>query len=311
MAALTLGTRGSDLALWQARHVQQRLEAAGHVVRLEIVTTTGDRILDTPLSRIGEKALFTKELDVALLEGRIDLAVHSLKDLPTRLPEGIVLAAVSAREAPWDAFVAHPSFVGGLGDLPEGATVATSSLRREAQLRAWRPDLRVVSVRGNVDTRLRKLEESTWHGMVLAVAGLVRLGLAGRIREVFAPARMLPAVGQGALGIVCAAARPDVAAALGAALHDAATAAATTAERAFLRRLEGGCQVPIGAHACLEEGHLALDGLVAALDGHAVVRGQERGAPGEAEALGTALAERLLAEGAQPLLDAARARGAG
>ena len=305
---LILGTRGSALALWQARHVKDRLESAGVIVELMEVQTTGDRILDTPLAEIGDKGLFTKELDVAMLAGEIHLAVHSLKDLQTTLPDGIVLAAVGEREAPWDAFVAHPDFEGGLDDLPPEAVVATSSLRRQAQLLARRPDLRMEPVRGNVDTRLRKLDASDWHAMILAVAGLVRLGLDERIRERLRLDRMIPAVSQGALGIVCAEHDEATRTLLRQVLHHAPTAAATTAERAFLRRLEGGCQAPIGGHAFLNEaGHLELYGCVAALDGSTLLRHRKVAAPEAADALGTDLAELLLDRGARSILDAIRA----
>jgi hydroxymethylbilane synthase len=304
---LILGTRASALALWQARFVKGRLEARGCDVRLEEITTTGDRILDVPLSDIGDKGLFTKELDVALLEGRIHLAVHSLKDLPTRVPDGIVLAAVGEREEPWDAFVAHPAFSGQLGDLPEGAVIATSSLRRQAQLKAWRSDLEIVSVRGNVDTRLAKLDASTWHGIILATAGLLRLGMERRIRHRIDPAVMLPAVGQGALGIVCAGEDEGTRKLLRDILHHPATAHAADAERAFLRRLEGGCQVPIGAHGRLEGGTLVLDGCVAAEDGSLIYRDSASGAPEDAERVGVQLAEALIARGANKILQQIRA----
>jgi hydroxymethylbilane synthase len=311
-----LGTRGSKLALWQAHHVADRLRAAGHATEVVTFTTKGDRILDKPLAEIGDKGLFTQELDRALLDGTIHLAVHSLKDLPTTLPPGLMLAAVSEREEPWDAFVAHPDFGGGLADLPEGAILATSSLRRQAQLKAWRPDLRVVPVRGNVPTRIAKLDASGpldgneesrgWHGAILAAAGLVRLDLADRIRERIDPAVMIPAVSQGALGIVCAEADADTADALRTVLADAVTTAATTAERALLRRLEGGCQVPVAAWARIEDGRLYLDGAVASLDGSEHVRGQLDGDPSDAEALGIELAERLLDRGAGAILAAIR-----
>lgn len=303
---MRLGTRASQLALWQAEHVAGRLRRAGHDVEIVTFSTRGDRILDKPLAEIGDKGLFTQELDRALLAGEIQLAVHSLKDLPTVLPEGLVLAAVPGREEPWDAFVAHPRFEGHLADLPHGATLGTSSLRRQAQLLAWRPDLRVVSVRGNVPTRIAKLDASDWHGVILATAGLVRLGLDGRIRERVDPGVMLPAVSQGALGIVCAEADTDTRAALSAALSDPAATAATAAERAFLRRLEGGCQIPVGAHATVEGERLHLRGLVASLDGTEVFRSEIDGTAAEAAQLGHALAEHLLADGAEAVLAAIR-----
>lgn len=308
---MRIGTRSSALALWQANHVADRLRAVGHAAEIVTFTTKGDRILDVPLAEIGDKGLFTHELDRALLDGAIHLAVHSLKDLPTTLPAGLTLAAVTERAEPWDAFIAHPDFAGSLADLPEGATLATSSLRRQAQLLAWRPDLRIVPVRGNVPTRLQKLDASGapeaggWHGVILATAGLVRLGLEDRIRERIDPAVMLPAVGQGALGVVCAEEDVDTASAL-AALGDADTTAAVTAERSLLRRLEGGCQVPVAAWARMDSGSLHLDGAVAALDGSELVRDAVSGSPEEAASLGVALAERLLEAGASSILDAIR-----
>jgi hydroxymethylbilane synthase len=306
---LILGTRGSALALWQAHHVRDRLREHGHDVELVQIRTTGDRILDVPLAEVGDKGLFTKELDEALLDGRIHLAVHSLKDLQTVLPEGVALAAVSHREEPWDAFVAHPSYSADLASLPVGAVIGTSSLRRQAQLMAWRPDLQVRSVRGNVDTRLTKLDASSWHGLVLAAAGLIRLGFEARIRERFVPEVMLPAVSQGALGIVCAADDGDTWQVLRDVLHDPATSAATAAERAFLRRLEGGCSVPVGAWGRLaEDGRLTLDGCVGAVDGSRLLRGQIEGRSEDAETIGRELAEQLLDRGADAILDAIRSR---
>ncbi|AEN72904.1 Porphobilinogen deaminase [Rhodothermus marinus SG0.5JP17-172] len=303
---LILGTRGSALALRQATLIRSFLEARGVSVQVEIIRTTGDHIQDVPLAKIGAKGLFTKELDQALLEGRIDLAVHSLKDLPTEMPEGLVVAAVPERAPPWDVFVAHPDFAGRLEDLPTGAVVATSSLRRQAQLRAWRSDLQVVPVRGNVDTRLRKLEAEGWHGLILAEAGLQRLGLLERVRQRIAPEILLPAVGQGALGVVCAEANRRVRALLQA-LHHAPTAAAVRAERALLHALQGGCQVPVAALAAVEaDGTLVLRGRVVSLDGRQVVEGVERGPMAEPEAVGKALAEKLLKQGARAILEEIR-----
>ena len=304
---MKLGTRASKLALWQAHHVADRLGRAGHAVEIVTFSTKGDRILDTPLSEIGDKGLFTQELDGALLDGTIALAVHSLKDLPTTLPTGLRLAAVPERAEPWDAFVSHPDFDGELADLPEGAVLATSSLRRQAQLKAWRPDLRIVSVRGNVPTRIAKLDASDWHGAILAAAGLIRLDLDARIRERIDPAIMLPAVSQGALGIVCAESDTATADVLRTVLADPDTTAAVTAERALLRRLEGGCQVPVAAWARIDDGVLHLDGAVASLDGARHVRASLNGPPGEAEILGVALAETLLDRGAGDILRAIRA----
>ncbi len=300
---LVLGTRGSDLALRQANGVRSRLEAAGYRVRLTTITTRGDESTDTPISEIGDEAVFTKELDRALLQGDVDLAVHSLKDIPSRVPSGIVLAATGEREDPRDAFVAHPSFDGHVHDLPEEATVATASLRRTAQLLAWRSDLDVVPVRGNVDTRLDKLRQSDWTGMVLAVAGLVRLGLSMHIRDRIDPDLMVPAVGQGALGIACREGSSEVKTLLHDVLHHAASGYATRAERAFLREVGGGCQVPLGAWAHLEDDALVLDACIAALDGDEYYRDQRRCAPAEGEEMGRELARDLLGAGGDHILD--------
>lgn len=301
-----IGTRASKLALWQAHHIRDRLSEKGYETAVVEITTTGDHILDVPLHQIGDKALFTKELDVALLEGRIDIAVHSLKDLPTTLPEGIALAAVSDREDPTDAFVAHPTYAGSLADLPSGAILATSSLRRGAQLKAWRDDLQVVPVRGNVITRLAKLDENDWHGMILASAGLIRLELADRIRERVSEAIMLPAVSQGALGVVCRDGDDAHRSILESSVHHPQTERATACERAFLRRLEGGCSVPVGAHSRVSGDEITLDGCVASLDGGRLIRDQIRGATREAESIGVALAERLLDLGAGEILASIR-----
>ena len=303
---LVIGTRGSALALWQARYVQQILQHGGQEIILREIQTTGDRILDVPLAKIGDKALFTKQLDVALLDGQIDLAVHSLKDLPSDLPKGLTIAAVPERGSPWDAFVAHPSFTGGLEDLPVGASVATSSLRRKAQLLAWRADLEIVPVRGNVDTRLEKLDAGAWEGMVLAEAGLVRLGCTERVRERIEPGLMLPAVSQGALGIVCRVDDETTVRLLQASLEDEESACITRCERAFLGRLEGGCQVPIGAHGHRDGKMLTLVGCVASLDGTLLVREDASGPHDEPENLGVRLAETLLERGAGDILQAVR-----
>jgi hydroxymethylbilane synthase len=300
---LVLGTRGSELALRQANTVRSKLEAAGHRVALETITTRGDESTDTPISEIGDEAVFTKELDRALLEGDVDLAVHSLKDIPSTVPSGLALAAIGEREDPLDAFVAHPSFDGHLDDLPDGATVATASLRRTAQLLTWRPDLDVVPVRGNVDTRLEKLAESDWTGMVLAVAGLVRLGLSMHIRDRIDPAIMIPAVGQGALGIACREDQEALQALLRDVLHHDPSGYATSAERAFLREVGGGCQVPLGAWAHLEEDALVLDACIAALDGSEHYRDQRRCAPDEGATMGRELARDLLGAGGEHILD--------
>ncbi|MFB6229567.1 MAG: hydroxymethylbilane synthase [Salinibacter sp.] len=300
---LVLGTRSSELALRQANVVRSKLEAAGHRAELETITTRGDESTDTPISEIGDEAVFTKELDRALLEGEVDLAVHSLKDIPSTVPGGITLAAIGERPHPLDAFVAHPSFEGHLDDLPEGATVATSSLRRTAQLLTWRSDLNIVPVRGNVDTRLEKLTESDWDGMVLAVAGLMRLGLSVHIRDRIDPSIMIPAVGQGALGIACREEGESLRAFLHDVLHDPPAGYAAVAERAFLRRVGGGCQVPLGAWARLEEETLVLDACIAALDGTEHYRDRRRCDPEDGEEVGRQLAVDLLEAGGEAILE--------
>lgn len=306
---MVIGTRGSTLALWQTRRMQRRLQRHGHESTLQRISTRGDRIQDVPISEIGDESVFTKELDRALLDGRIDCAVHSLKDLPSRLPEGIVLAAVGRRASPFDAFVGHPDTTEGLHDLPQGATVATASLRRRAQLLAWRDDLNIVSVRGNVDSRLETLAESDWHGMVLAVAGLKRLDREDVIRTVIPSDVMVPAVGQGALAITCRTEDSALRTLLRGAVHDLDTAAAITAERGFMKRIEGGCQVPTGAWARLNsEGTLVIDGCVAALDGSASFRAQKTASVEQAAMAGAELAEELLDAGGAKVL--ARIRNA-
>ena len=300
---ITLGTRGSALALWQAHHVQHQLQTAGCTVNLQRITTKGDRILDRPFSQIEGKALFTKELDVALLDGRIDFAVHSLKDLPTELPEGLTMAAISRRENPMDAFVAHPSFALGLDDLPEGAQIGTSSLRRTAQLKAWRPDLNIVPIRGNIDTRIKKLDESQWHGIILAAAGLLRLELEGRIHTLFNPDTMLPAPGQGALGIVCAESNEVLKNQLSKCLHDEDTAIAVRGERALLQALDGGCHVPVGGLAVRKQDGYVLNGFVGTMDGTRCIRGAISVDPTAPERAGEELARRMLDQGAGAILE--------
>jgi hydroxymethylbilane synthase len=309
---LVIGSRGSKLALWQSEWVRARLEALapGVGVRIEIFKTTGDVRTDVPLSTIGGQGAFTKELEVALLDRRVDVAVHSLKDLPTVTPEGLAITATPEREDPRDALVLRadaPSKANSLKGLAEGAVVGTSSLRRIAQLKHLRPDVRITDLRGNVDTRLRKLDEGGYDALILASAGLRRLGLGGRISAAVAPEEMLPAVGQGSLGVQT---RSDDAEtnALVARLDDPRTRAAVTAERALLRSLGGGCQVPIAAHATVEGGRLRIDGLVAALDGSRVLRGSLEGDAGEAARVGEELAARLLERGAGELLGESNAQ---
>ena len=312
MTPLRVGTRASALALWQTEHVRARLADGGHPTERVEIRTTGDMVPHVPLSRIGSRALFTKQIDDAMLEGRIDLAVHSLKDLPTVLPEGIALVAVGEREDPRDALVGRGPLE--WRELPHGAVVATSSLRRRAQVLHLRPDLQVRDIRGNVDTRLAKLDATAeWTGILLAVAGLVRLGFANRIGERLPAEVMLPAPGQGALAVT---ARRDDAAAQAAAraIHHPATALAVGAERAFLRTLEGGCQVPVAAFAETgTDGTLRLHGRVVSLGGERGVEGVESRAvadEAQADSLGSALAARLLDEGAASILAEVRAGAA-
>jgi hydroxymethylbilane synthase len=306
---LRVATRGSPLALWQAGHVAERLRplAAPRPVELVEVETTGDRVRDLPLSRIGGDGLFTREIQRAVLDGRADVAVHSLKDLPTAAVPGLVLAAVPPRGPAGDALVSrrHRRF----DDLPPGAAVGTSSLRRRAQALHRRPDLRLVDVRGNVGTRLRKLDEEGLDALILARAGLERLGLAGEMTEILDPDWMLPAVGQGALGLEC---REDDAATrtLLAPLDDAPTRQAVLAERALLRALGGGCLVPIGAAGVVRGGRLTLRGAVLPPDGRARVAGEDAGPAEEAEGVGRRLAEALLARGAGALLAGVGTTGA-
>lgn len=302
LTPLVIASRESRLAMWQAKHVQALLQAKNPDRDVQILgmTTRGDQILDRPLAAIGGKGLFIKELEVAMAEGRADLAVHSMKDVPMEMPEGFVLAAISEREDPRDAFVS-PRYA-TLVDLPAGAVVGTSSLRREAQLRARFPHLVIKPLRGNLDTRLRKLDEGEFDAIILAAAGLVRLGLAERIRARIDPSDMLPAPGQGALGIEICEGQPLMQR-IADALADPATAACVTAERAFSRRLGGSCHLPIAGFAVPENGeHFWLRGLVASVDGTKIVAGECRGPWSEAEQLGKALAESLLGQGADQLI---------
>lgn len=298
---LVIATRESRLALWQAEHVQALLRALGHQVELLGMTTKGDQILDRSLSKVGGKGLFVKELEVALEEGRAHIAVHSLKDVPMELPEGFVLACVMEREDPRDAFVS-PRYA-SLADLPQGAVVGTSSLRRQVLLQALRPDLKIEPLRGNLDTRLRKLDEGQYDGIVLAAAGLKRLKLADRIRCEFAETDMLPAAGQGALGIEVRSDRQDLIDALKPLVH-MPTWLRVAAERAVSRRLGGSCSVPLAAHAQFAaDGTLVLDGAWGDIDGvQPLVRVRQQASVQtltQAEALGNAVAEQLLAQGAR------------
>ena len=300
---LRIGTRASLLAVTQSTWVKTRIEQAHPQVRVELVqiTTKGDRILDVPLAKVGGKGLFVKEIEDALLDGTADLAVHSMKDVPTELPEGLFIGIVPARETPLDAYISNRFAT--LEALPVGARVGTSSLRRKSQLAAVRPDLTILDLRGNVDTRLRKLDEGQYEAIILAGAGLNRLGLQGRITAELDPTLMLPAIGQGALGIELRRDDTQLLADLQF-LHDPRTATAVAAERAFLLRLEGGCQVPIGAHAVVDGETVRLTGLIASVDGRQLLRDTLTAPAAEAPALGTLLAERLLARGGKAILDA-------
>jgi hydroxymethylbilane synthase len=293
---LTIGSRGSKLALWQAEWVRERLAELGQPARIEIIKTTGDKITGVPLAQVGTKGLFTKEIEEALLAGTIDLAVHSLKDLPTELPAGLRLAAVPPREDARDALVGRR-----LAELPPGARVGTSSLRRVAQLLAARPDLVIEPARGNLDTRLRKLSEGRYDALVLAAAGLTRLGWQDRIAEYLPVETMCPAVGQGALAIETR--EEGEAAAVCAQLDDAATRAAVSAERALLEALGGGCQVPIGAHATIADEELRLVAIVASPDGKRLIPGKAAGRMSEAVTLGRELGDGMLAAGGREILE--------
>ncbi len=305
-AVLRIATRKSRLALWQAEHVAALLcrAHAGLNVELVPIVTQGDRILDRPLAAIGGKGLFIKELEVALEEQRADIAVHSMKDLPGDLPDGLVIAAVLERADPRDALLSLKA--PRLSDLPRGARVGTSSLRRQAQLLAARPDLRIEALRGNVDTRVRRLDAGELDAMVLACAGLIRLGWEARITERLDAKISLPAVAQGVIGIECRGADARTVE-LVTVLEHGLTRIAMDAERAFAQRLGGSCQSPIAAHARIEAGGLTLDGLVAEPDGSRLLRDSLSGGIDDAAAMGTALAERILAAGAGALLERLRA----
>lgn len=302
MKTLTIASRESRLALWQAEHIQTRLQELYPDLTVNILpmTTQGDQILDKTLSKIGGKGLFVKELETALLDGRADIAVHSAKDVPMVLPAGFTLAAICEREDARDAFVSNQ--YEALADLPEGAVVGTASLRREAQIRARFPHLQIKPLRGNVQTRLRKLDEGEFDAIILASAGLIRLDLAHRITGFIDVSDSLPAPGQGALAIEISAARPDLLAVL-APLNHASTAACVFAERTLSRFLGGSCQIPLGAYATENEGMVTLQGLVASVDGLTVLKTEATAPLKEAEALGALLAEQLRVQGAQTIID--------
>lgn len=300
-ANLIIGTRQSLLALWQSNHIASllRKQYPDCQVSLKKIVTKGDRILDVPLAQIGGKGLFTKEIETELLDGTVDLAVHSLKDMPTVLPEGLCLTAITTRANVGDAFVSNK--YASFSELPQGAVLGTSSLRRKAQLLAVRPDLKIVDLRGNVDTRLRKLDEGQMDAIILAAAGLERLGHADRIREIIPTTVCLPAVGQGALAIECRSDNKEVRDML-AFLNDLPTKQATDAERAFLGLIEGGCQVPIGVHAEVENNNVKIEAVIASLDGSKVLRNNITGPAVNAADLGRKLGQQMLAEGGEQIL---------
>ncbi len=303
-----IASRGSQLALWQAETVRHALLAASPdlEVDIDVIRTTGDRITDVPLARIGDRGLFTKEIDEALLDGRADIAVHSLKDVPTTLPDGLVIGAIGEREDPRDVIVGPDGAETSLASLPAGARVGTSSLRRRSQLRRLRPDVEVVDLRGNLNTRLARLDEGAYDAIILAAAGVVRLGWAPRISQYLSVEDWLPAVGQGALAIVVRRGDEAAIAALRS-IHHEPTSIRVTAERAFLRSLEGGCQVPIGSLATIEGDVLAVDGFVADLDGTVLLRDRMVGPLDAGATLGETLARRLSRAGADAILDEIRA----
>ena len=298
MARLRIGSRGSQLALWQAHHISDLLRARGHEIELEIIKTTGDKITDVALAKVGTKGMFTKEIEEALAEGRVDLAVHSLKDLPTELPPGFELVAITKRVNPHDVFLSVKYDC--IDDLPKGARVGTSSLRRQAQLKAFRPDLDVHPLRGNVDTRVRKLEQGEYDAIILAAAGLTRLGKTQFIREYLPEKFMCPAAGQGALGIEIRDGDVETRK-LVEFLNDADSRAATVCERALLNKLGGGCQVPIGAFAEMKDGVLHLNAVVARPDGSEVLREFQHGS--DPVELGERVGNALLKRGAVQILE--------
>ena len=308
---IVIGTRGSDLALWQSNWVAGELHRLHPALSIETKTikTTGDKILDSPLSKIGDKGLFTKEIEKALLENTIDLAVHSLKDLPTHVTDGLTIGAITEREDVRDVFISHPTKKhASLGAVPKRGTIATGSLRRKCQLLNHRPDFTIVDIRGNLKTRRAKLEESDWDGMLLAKAGVTRLGWGEIISEIIPPTLILPAVGQGALAIEI---RSDDAfmASVVSLLEHGITRQATTGERSLLRYLEGGCQIPIGTYGRIESNKFILDAIVGSIDGKRIVRGSINGNPADSENIGEALAKKLLADGAGAILEEIRTMG--
>ena len=302
---VVIGTRGSKLALWQAEWVKAELQRMNPGLEIELnkIKTTGDKILDVPLAKVGGKGLFVKEIEEALLRGDADLAVHSMKDVPTDFPEGLYLAVICEREDPRDAFIAQNKQQGArrLKDLPQGATVGTSSLRRSCQLLSKRPDLKIVQLRGNLETRFRKLDEGQFDAMILATAGVKRLGWQQRITEVIEPQLSLPAIGQGAVGIECRI-NDEYINQLIAPLNHKETSICVRAERALLKRLQGGCQVPIAAYATIKDGRLIMDGLVGSVTGDRIIKEHLEGTIEDAEKIGTTLGEKMLSKGADKIL---------
>lgn len=304
---LIIATRGSKLALWQAEWVRSQILQLDPFLSVEIkkIKTTGDKILDVPLAKIGGKGLFVKEIEEAILRGDADLAVHSMKDVPTELPQGLHIGAICEREDPRDAFISRKNGedfeIGSFEELPRGAHIGTSSLRRICQILNRRPDLRISNLRGNVDTRLRKLDERQFDAIVLAAAGIKRLGRGDRITQILSTETFLPAIGQGAIGIECREDDEFTNAIVYKLNHDD-TSHCVRAERAFLKRLGGGCQVPIAAHAVIEHGEIIIEGLVGSLGGETIVRDRISGSIEKAENIGVELAERLLNAGAREIL---------
>ncbi len=305
---ITIGTRGSKLALWQAEWVKNMLQTHHHGLSVELkkIKTTGDKILDVPLAQVGGKGLFVKEIEDALLRKDIDIAVHSMKDVPTEFPDGLCLSVICEREDPHDAFISgieNGEFrIRHFQGLPLEGLIGTSSLRRSCQLRHIRPDLKIHQLRGNVDTRLRKLDEGQYDAIILAAAGVKRLGRSERITEALPPEVCLPAIGQGAVGIECRINDRDTNDLI-TPLNHRNTSVCVRAERAFLKRLEGGCQVPIAAHAQLKDGMLVMDGLVGSISGKKIIRGHMEGVAENAEDLGISLAEDILMRGAGEILE--------
>jgi len=306
---VVIGSRGSELALWQSNWVKGALEKQFPELLVEVfvIKTKGDRILDSPLSEVGSKGIFTREIDEALLEGRIDISVHSLKDLPTETPEGLDVGAIMEREEVNDVFISHPQKAyKSMDELPHGAKIATGSLRRKCQLLHYRPDLEIVDIRGNVPTRLQKLDTSSWDGLILAKAGLIRMNLTHRITETIPTDILLPAVGQGAIAVEVRSNDQQVMSLVATVNHEP-TATATRAERTFLESLKGGCQVPIGAYARIKDGTFVMDGLIGSLDGKKLIRSTIHGDASQADALAKTLARTLLQSGGDKILREIRA----